>query len=91
MEQLTEFYELGALRLVRVDKVPSAAVEQTNRHTVIALSEDKSLAFFWARRVYHTEDNKQTYVEVTFTTPIKQGRETPIMVPPSIYLLSIKR
>lgn len=87
---LQEFYELGALRLLRVKQLPNDAAEQQCRHTIMAVSKDKSLTFFWARRVYSTQDNKQ-YVEATFTLPIRRVRETSVMVPPGIYLVSTKR
>ena len=87
---LEEFYELGALRLLHVEKIPKGSVEQDCRHTIKGISKDNAPAFFWARRVYRTQDNKETYVEVTFTTPIKPSRETPVMVPPGVYLVSTK-
>jgi hypothetical protein len=88
---LQEFYELGALRLLRTEKIPIGSVEQDCRHTIMGISKDNAPAFFWARRVYRTEDNKETYVEVTFTTPIKRSQGTPVMVPPGVYLVSTKR
>ena len=90
LKVLREQYELGALRLLRVEKIPDDAEVEESRHTIMRMTQDNEPVFFWARRVYRTRDNRE-YVEVTFTTPIKRGRETPVMIPPGIYLVQTKR
>jgi hypothetical protein len=87
---LEEFYELGALRLLRVEKIPTGSEEQICRHNIMRLTQHDDPAFFWARRIYNTQGNEQ-YVQVTFATPIKRGQEPLVWVPPGIYLVLTKR
>ena len=86
---LEEFYELGALRLLRVEKLPNESVEQICRHTVVGFGKDDPPTCFWARRVFRTR--KETYAQVTFCSPIKRGQQPPVWVPPGLYQVMTKR
>jgi hypothetical protein len=88
---LEEFYELGALRLSRVERLPNDALEQCCRHTLMGIARDEPPAFFWARRVFRAKSG-EVFAQVTFATPMTNTyTRSAVMVPPGIYRLSARR
>jgi hypothetical protein len=88
---LEEFYELGALKILRISCVPEDATEETPpRHIIMRMTEDKEPAFLWARKVHRTQDSKHVVLELTWPTPMRQ-RQQIVMVPPGVYLVLTQR